>query len=151
MLHEWTHLLLWIQAGVTWFMTGVVWYMQIVDYPLMAYAAGSDYEQFQRQREARIISVVILPCFVELVTATSLMIQPVVHGHQVPASAGWLLLLFIWAVSIFLQIPSHRLLAKSFDSAAHERLVNNAWILTVSWTARSLPVVLMLVQANVAH
>lgn len=148
MNHQWAHVNLWIQAGVTWFMTGLIWYVQIVHYPLMAYAAGSDYRQFQRQHEARTLDVVIGPVMVELLTALLLIAFPPEPINRIPAILGLVLLALIWLSTFCLQVPSHRLLATGFDPAAHRRMVQTNWIRTVAWTGRSLLMILLLVQAN---
>jgi len=63
--------------------------------------------------------------------------------HRPPAVSAWmawtgaLLVAAIWAVTFFVSVPCHAVLAEGFDAQAHARLVDTNWLRTLAWTARA--------------
>jgi len=44
---------------------------------------------------------------------------------------------------VFLQVPSHELLSKGFDSVVHQRLVSTNWLRAAAWSLRGFLVLSM--------
>jgi hypothetical protein len=60
------------------------------------------------------------------------------------AAIGAALVLVLWVSTFTLQVPAHALLSEGFEKKAQARLVATNWIRTVSWSLRSLILILVL-------
>jgi hypothetical protein len=119
-------------------MVGVIWFVQVVHYPLfgkVGVVGFHDYEQSHQQRAGLVVAPLMST---EAVTSVSLLwICPA----AIPMEAvicGVLLVVLIWASTLFWQVPFHQRLSKSFDAATHQRLVKSNWVRTVAWSARGV-------------
>jgi hypothetical protein len=130
--------LLMAQLVSTLAMVGLIWFVQVVHYPLfgkVGVVGFHDYEQTHQQRA----SLVVAPLMsTEAVTSVTLLwIRPAVIPMEA-VICGVLLVVLIWASTVFWQIPFHKRLSKSFDAATHQRLVKSNWVRTVAWSARGV-------------
>ena len=137
-------LLLVINTASTIFMTGVIWIVQIVHYPLFAKVGEAGYADYQKSHEFLITFVVGPPMLIELVTSVMLLyLRPPAVSNALVWS-GILLVGIAWLSTAFLQVPCHSRLGQSFDSSAHQFLVNSNWIRTIAWTLHMILVCRML-------
>lgn len=127
-----------VQAGATLAMTGLIWFVQLVHYPLFAMAARETFPAFAARHQRRTTIVVAPLMLIEAGAATWLLLigrQTSVVGWLI---LGWALLAFIWASTVFVQVPLHARLARCWDGATVDRLVKSNWLRTGAWSLRSL-------------
>ena len=119
-------------------MTGLIWFVQIVHYPLFSQVSNDNFIDYEIQHSDLTTYVVIIPMFVELITAIMLLI------YKPEGIATWLLWLgaalvgVIWLSTAFLQVPAHSILSTGFNVDAHQQLVLSNWVRTVAWSARTV-------------
>lgn len=128
---DWLFLL---HLGSTLALAGVLWVVQVAVYPLFDALAPADFPAYHH-RYTRRITLVVAPLMVtEGLTALLLWLGGMRGPLAVAAAA---LLLLIWLSTFVLQVPLHARLGRSYDAAAHRRLVATNWIRTLAWTARA--------------
>jgi hypothetical protein len=125
-------------------MCGIIWLIQVVHYPLFARVGAAAFPAYHAAHTGLITLVVFPLMTVELFSALGLALLP---PPQVPAWVLWVgavLVMIIWALTVFDQLPNHVALANGFDAAAHARLVAGNWGRTLIWTARAVLMVWVL-------
>ncbi len=138
-----TLFMLLIHAMSTLMMTGLIWFVQIVHYPLMAKVGHEEFVQYE-QAHTRSTTWVVGPLMIaELLSSLYLLAQADRDVILLPL-LGLIALGGIWASTLLLQIPAHRILEQRFDQKVHARLVQTNWIRTVLWSLRSLIALWML-------
>ena len=120
----------------TFFMTGLIWFVQLVHYPLLGFApeAFPAIEQAHMRRTNWIVAPVM---GTELVTAVLLLFSQDALPQQLSA-INISLLLTIWLMTMFVQVPCHQRLLLGFDHKTHRRLVLSNWGRTILWSLRSV-------------
>lgn len=132
-----------LHAASTWYMVGLIWFVQVVHYPLLAAVGSEQFSEYERRHVALTTWVVGPPMLIELSTAVSLLWMRPEAVELWQVWAGLLALLLIWASTMFLQVPCHDILSRSFDESAHRRLVRTNWLRTLAWSFRGFVVLLM--------
>lgn len=127
-------------AFVTLFMTGLIWFVQVVHYPLFDRVGKPDFAAYEAHHTRRTGRLVGGPMLLELGLAVTLAWSP---GGTL-AWCGLGLLGIIWLSTAVGQIPTHRLLKRGFDQAAHKRLVRGNWVRVIAWSMRGQIAILML-------
>jgi hypothetical protein len=140
--------LLALHAAATWTMVGVIWFVQLVHYPLLDRAGGSDFASYQRRNTRRTAWVVIPPMIVEALTAAALAVAPPAGVPRGAAWTGLALVAVIWLSTALLQVPRHRRLEHAYDARAHRGLVATNWLRTAAWSARGLLVLWVMLRAS---
>ena len=134
-------------AMATFFMVGLIWFVQLVHYPLLKRVGKRDFPQYEAAHCRLTTWVVGPPMLVEAATA------PILFWYSPFAATTWMLrmgmalLLVIWLSTALLQVPRHRDLGLSFQSAAHRRLVATNWVRTVAWSLRGVIAVMVLAES----
>lgn len=128
----------------TLFMTGLIWFVQVVHYPLFDGVGLADFAAYEKRHSDLTTYVVIVPMFVELITAALLVWQrpEVITGREAWSGLG--LVGIIWLSTAVLQVPQHGVLGAGFDEGAHGNLVVTNWLRTFAWSARALLIMLWL-------
>lgn len=132
-----------VHLGATLCLVGLIWTIQWVHYPLMALVGEERFLQYHEVHSNAISWLVIPLMLTELGTAIWLVAS---RPAAIPAWAVWLGLLLvvgIWLSTAFLQVPRHGILARGFDSAAHDFLVASNWLRTIAWSLRGVLVLWM--------
>ena len=127
-----------LNVAATLFMTGVIWFVQVVHYPLFAGVGAEGFAAYEAQHSNLTTFVVIVPMFVELVTALLLVWRRPPELGSWEVWVGFGLVGVIWLSTAFLQVPQHTALGAGFDLAAHTTLVTTNWLRTAAWTLRSV-------------
>ncbi len=120
----------------TFFMTGLIWFVQLVHYPLFAAVGQSSFVNYEVQHNNLTTYVVIVPMFIELITAVMLIWQ---RPSFMPLWLAWLglaLVGVIWFSTAFLQVPAHSVLTLGFNELAHRNLLQTNWLRTLAWSLR---------------
>ncbi len=127
-------------------MTGLIWFVQVVHYPLFDTVGLNNFVNYETKHSQLTTYVVIVPMFIELITACLLIWRrPFFIGTEVWFAAA--LLGVIWLSTAFLQVPQHNILTNGFDVQAHQTLVFTNWIRTVAWSLRTSLVMYWLYKA----
>ena len=128
----------------TLFMTGLIWFVQVVHYPLFDGVGLADFAIYEKRHSDLTTYVVIVPMFVELITAALLVWQRpgFITGREAWVGLG--LVGVIWLSTAVLQVPQHGVLGAGFDANAHSKLVVTNWLRTFAWSARALLMMLWL-------
>ncbi len=127
-----------LNAAATLFMTGLIWFVQIVHYPLFNRVGLGHFAAYETRHSTLTTLVVIVPMFVELVTAFALLWQRPEELALWQLWVGLFLVGVIWASTAFLQVPQHGVLSQGFNETAYQTLVSSNWLRTVAWTLRSV-------------
>ena len=130
--------LLLANLAATLYLVGLIWFVQLVHYPLFDGVGGEGFAAYEA-RHTRWTGMVVAPAMlIELATALLLV-------WRAPAGVpGWVMpvglaaVAALWAVTFFVSVPQHNVLAAGFDAQAHRLLVGTNWIRTALWTARGL-------------
>lgn len=133
-----------LNIASTLFMTGVIWFVQVVHYPLFDGVGLDGFELYETRHSNLTTFVVIVPMFVELITAALLVWKRPALLNVWKVWLGLGLVGIIWLSTAFLQVPQHSKLALGFDVSAHGFLVSSNWLRTAAWTLRSALVVVWL-------
>ena len=128
-------------------MTGLIWFVQVVHYPLFAAVGADQFVGYEVAHQRRTSIVVGLPMAVEGLTVLALFFWPPDGVGRMLPFIGGVLLTVVLASTVFLQVPAHAALAKSYDETHVRRLVRTNWVRTIGWSARLVLAVVMLVVA----
>jgi len=147
MLEHLTAPLLAVHAAATLMLAGLVWFVQLVHYPLMATLRPDQLPTYAVAHAVRTGWVVVPLMLAEAATAALIVwLRPA----GVPAWSGLLgaaLLMVIWLMTGWVQVPLHRTLQAQGGSSRVETLVASNWLRTGAWSARSVLALLMLILA----
>lgn len=125
------------QAAVSCFLAGLIWTIQLVHYPLMAKVGAQGFAEYERLHSNAITPLVGPAMLAEAALAGLLLLH---RPTFIPAWLAWVgaaLVALIWAVTFFVSVPCHAVLANGFDGQTHARLVDTNWLRTLAWTARA--------------
>ncbi len=132
--------LLLAHAAVTWMLVGLIWVIQLVHYPLFRYVDEQKWSAFHTDHARRITWLVALLMPAELILACLL----VLRAPSPAAIVGLVLVLAIWLITAFVQVPAHTRLGDGFDAETHKALVRGNWLRTILWTLRGLLAAILL-------
>lgn len=126
------------------FMTGVIWLVQLVQYPGFALSNPEHFVRLHTFHSTRITFVVGPVMFLELLTASALLllgpwVEPWDHpwgGTMAAINLGSVISL--WVLTMFVSVPIHNQLARGYDLVLIRKLTVTNWYRTVLWTLRSL-------------
>lgn len=129
-------LILLTNLASTMMMVGVIWFVQIVHYPLFNQIGDETFGEYQIGHMQRTAQVVLLPMFIEAVTAFLLLLQrpPGIDLWQVVL--GLALVGVIWLITLFIQVPKHDTLTSGFHADTIQTLVHSNWVRTALWSVR---------------
>lgn len=128
------------------FMTGVIWFVQIVHYPLFAKVGCGEFAEYER-RHADLTGYVVAP--VMLFELAASFVLAYLARQTANATLGYAalgLVVVAWLSTFGLQVPCHNRLSKGFSSDVHLRLVRTNWLRTISWTARTVVLLTLLLR-----
>ena len=137
-------LILLIHMAATWIMVGVIWFVQIVHYPLFRLIGRDEFSDYQLSHIHKTSQVVLVPMFIEMGTGGLLVLSPPADIPRWLPLMGMGMLLIIWALTGFVQVPQHDILTSGFDEKAHRTLLLTNWLRTALWSARGILVLYML-------
>jgi phage terminase large subunit-like protein len=127
-------------AVTTLALVGLVWFVQVVHYPLFARVPREAFPAYGREHAERTTWLVAPLMAVEAVCAAGLLLAE----PGLLAALGALLLAVVWASTVLVQVPCHRVLGRGWDEVAHRRLVRTNWVRTAAWSARGAIAVALL-------
>lgn len=114
---------------------GLIWCVQLVHYPFFLRTDKTnfiDHIGFHKYR----ISIIVIPLMtLELATSGILTFQ----SHQFVGwnTFGFIVVILIWLVTFFVQVPLHNQLSDGYDDSTVRKLINTNWIRTFLWSVKS--------------
>ena len=135
-------------AAVTWFLVGLIWTIQVVHYPLFARVGRDRFVAYHAGHTRRISSIVAVAMPLEAALALAVLVLRPAGTADIVAWTGVALVVLVWGVTAFIQVPDHRALERGFDQARVRRLVRGNLVRTLSWTARGGLAAWMLLRAG---
>ena len=125
-------------------MVGFIWTIQLLVYPLMAQVPADGFVAFERFHQRRVVVVLSLFAFVEVVSAAALVFVDVDRSLWL---GGGVILVALWVSTGAFYAPLHGRLATGFDSRSHSLLVRTNWLRTIGWTVRGVLAAMVVVRA----
>ena len=127
---EWlSHLL------TSWALFGLIWTIQLSHYPSFRYIAEKDFSAFHQHHTSSIVLIVIPLMLLEL---------GLVGWQAYQSSWNWiwviplLLVVGIWAITFFVQVPLHGNLEAGKNIQLIEKLVKTNWWRTILWSVKAV-------------
>ena len=120
----------------SFFLCGLIWTVQLVHYPAFHGFNKDAYSNWMDFHKSRISFLVIPVMLIEL--GTSLMLSfsdtlfPVLHW------AGLGMVILIWLITFFIQVPLHGKLAGGYSETVVKSLVSSNRWRTLFWSIKSL-------------
>ncbi|MDR9365548.1 MAG: hypothetical protein RI575_09435 [Balneolaceae bacterium] len=114
---------------------GLIWCVQLVHYPFFLRADKTNFIDHIGFHKFR-ISIIVVPLMtIELATSGIL-------AFQFPQFTGWnifglAVVILIWLVTFFVQVPLHNRLSDGYDESTVQKLIKTNWIRTALWSAKS--------------
>jgi hypothetical protein len=120
-------------------MCGITWFIQLVHYPLMHHVNLEDTYFVQNVRRT---GWVVVPTMLTEFLTGALLILPGLRPEYLPAPAAilaLLLLIYIWFITFFRQLPRHQVLVQCrYNGKVVDALVRINWSRTGLWSARAV-------------
>ena len=113
-------------------LVGIILVTQIVSYPLFCFVRNSDFTNYHRVYTYR-ISIVVLPFMLSELVLT---IYTLVLNPSPIYLYTFLILLFIWFSTFFIQVPIHNMISKSASRQLINKLVITNWLRTSLWSIK---------------
>lgn len=136
--------LLLAHGAATLLMTGVIWFVQIVHYPLFQNVPAASFPAYERDHQSQTGLVVGPLMLLEMGTGVALVLtawgqpRPFPESTAILLAVNALLLLLLWVLTFFVQVPHHEALARQYDAARIQALVHGNWLRTLLWTTRAV-------------
>jgi len=125
--------LLLIHIFCCWFMTGVIWLVQIHIYPLFKKLGQSDFDSIHKFHMRQITWIVAPLMGIEFVSGLALVF--IFPDNTI--FVNFFLVLSLWALTGFINVPSHNQLNYEAESSK-VNLVRWNWPRTFIWSFRSI-------------
>lgn len=120
--------------AATWFMVGLIWVIQVVHYPLWVHVADGQGTVFHQRHARRIGSLVMSVGVIEMMACVLMLaLRP-----GALTLMGALLLLLIWTITFFVQMPLHRRFSQAWNAGLIAPLVRGNWPRTILWSVRGI-------------
>lgn len=125
-----------INLATSLFLTGLIWMVQCVHYPMFHRLNKTDFTEHIHFHKKAISFLVVPVMTLELTTSAWLAWSASTHT-QLHITA-FCLVIMIWLVTFFIQVPLHNKLSRGRDTRAIKRLVTSNWIRTILWTFKAI-------------
>lgn len=115
------------------FMTGLIWIVQTLHYPAFSHITPNGFSDFHANHSRRITTIVGPVMLIELGTGVTLAYQ---------SSGNWFwvcnlsVILLTWALTAWVSVPLHEVLARKHDLRTIDQLVLSNWPRTLLWSTR---------------
>ena len=124
-----------INLAASLFLCGLIWTIQLVHYPFFRFADQDNFEEAMGFHRVRISWIVVPVMLAELFTSGWLAFYA--DSWQSLHLAGFIIVLLIWLVSFFLQVPIHAKLSKGYNLDLIQKLVSTNLLRTLLWTVKA--------------
>ena len=124
-----------INIAASLFLCGLIWIIQLVHYPFFRFANPGNFKEAMDFHRARISWIVVPVMLAEIFTSGWLAFYA--DSWQSLHLTGFIIVLLIWLVSFFLQVPIHAKLSKNYNRNLIKKLVSTNLFRTLLWTAKA--------------
>lgn len=114
-------------------MVGIIWIIQLVHYPSFLYVSKDKGYQFQELHMKRITFIVMPLMLIEFLSGAIVLYK---EYNNLLLLISFVVLLFIWCWTFFVNVPIHSKLLKNFDDQLIFALVRSNWPRTLAWTIK---------------
>ena len=114
---------------------GLIWCVQLVHYPFFLRSDKKDFIDHISFHKYR-ISIIVMPLMtIELATSGILAFrfEPFANWNIL----GLAIVISIWLVTFFVQVPLHNKLSDGYDESVVRKLIKTNWIRTILWSTKS--------------
>ena len=118
-------------------MTGLIWFVQLVHYPLFSRVGEPGFAEYEREHQRRTTWVVAPLMLAELGTSAAIAVRTPPGVSPSLAYAGLGLVVVLWLLTAFVQVPLHNALGRRYEPRLTRSLVASNWLRTGAWTART--------------
>ncbi len=115
---------------------GLIWTVQLVHYPMFHRFEKESFEEHIKFHGFRISLIVVPLMVIELVSSFSLAFF--VSSDNVLHLIGFFIVLLIWLVTFFVQVPLHSKLTMGYSAETVNKLVSTNFIRTVLWSIKAI-------------
>jgi hypothetical protein len=126
-----------LHNGCVIWMTSLIWVVQLIIYPSFRNIEESGFKNFH-QRYSAIIAFLVAPMLAQFVLAWALVISQS-NNQELLIQAGLISAIFV--VTYWFSVPEHRILGKTKDLDAINRLIRTNWMRTLLWTVQCYPII----------
>jgi hypothetical protein len=131
-----------LHFAVTWMLAGFIWVIQVLVYPQFLRVGEAGFGRYHFSHCLRVGLMIVPLLFVEAATAAWLLLQ----GHREPVFAVSVGLIPVnWVLTAVFQAPLHVKLMAGFDAKAVRQLIFTNWLRTLTWMARGVLLVFLVV------
>ncbi|MBS2017376.1 MAG: hypothetical protein JST00_31120 [Deltaproteobacteria bacterium] len=124
------------QLATTLPLVGLIWLVQVVSYPLFLRVGRPEFAAYH-EAHSRLITYVVGPLMLaELAASFAWAASPDPTLPRSIAWAGFALAVATWALTFFVAVPRHEVLAHGYDAPTISSLVTTNWLRTAAWTLR---------------
>lgn len=117
-------------------MLGVIWFVQLITYPQFAEIGETEFVDYHQHYSNRVTLIVAPLMLIELGTAFLI----IVHFWKSPlfvlALVGLLIVITLWGLTAFVQVPQHTRLSYGYSIETIRELVRGNWARTILWSLK---------------
>lgn len=119
-------------------MTGVIWMVQVLVYPQFMHVGEAEFLLYHGEH-MRLIGTVVGPLLLlELLAASGMLVKSWRSPDRWIHGISWVLVILLWGVTAFIQVPLHNDLAQNgFSQETVTSLVASNWVRTFLWSLRA--------------
>jgi len=118
------------------FLTGLIWTIQCLHYPIFHRLDQSNFTKHIHFHKSAISPLVIPVMTIEL--ATSAWLAWAAETYPFLHQIGFIMVVLIWLVTFFIQVPLHNKLSQARSVDSINRLVTSNWIRTFLWSLKAI-------------
>ncbi|MEM7600229.1 MAG: hypothetical protein AAF357_02305 [Verrucomicrobiota bacterium] len=141
-----TLLILIVQLIASCGMMGVIWFVQLITYPQFEAMNETAFTEYHANYSRRVTWIVAPLMLVELGTAFLIAIRFWQTQDFVLAIVGLLLVLALWGLTAFVQVPQHSRLSYGYSIETIRELVHGNWARTILWSIKVVITSMLLVR-----
>lgn len=142
-MEEFVNLILIANLSSTFFLCGLIWIVQLVHYPFFHGVSADNYPEWMALHKKR-ISLIVVPVMLAELGSSFLL---VLWDAPIPVlqQTGLAIVVVIWLVTFFVQVPLHNKIAGRYSRNDVDRLIATNFIRTGLWTLKAILGILILI------
>jgi len=128
-----------IQIVCNSYLVSLVFMTQFITYPTFLHIDKDKFSEYHRKYVNNISFIVAPVMIIELLTLSLI----AYFSSEFLIIKSLFLLLVIWLTTLFIMIPSHNRISKSFNIKEIKSLINYNWIRTILWSFKLLVIIFL--------
>ncbi len=131
-----------INLFCSFFLCGLIWIIQLVHYPMFHKVSEKQFICTMQHHQKHISFIVVPVMIAELISSAALSYYADIY--QSLHIAGLIVVISIWLITFFFQVPQHAYLMNGYNFKTVNRLISTNKTRTVLWTLKSILTVYIL-------